>query len=870
MIAKRLLLLCVLLQPAASALAALVGEPLMRLEGGLRQPSAVAVAADGTAFVLDGLRRRVLVFDAAGALVDELTLPQGKTPATDIAIAAGRLYVADPGGHRILVLDRWGKLLAQRHPRPDEAPAEPSAVLVENNRLWWSDRRGHRLCRGRLDRDTPPRCGGKRGERDGEFHFPYMLAADAGGYVLAVDVLNARVQIFAPDGQYYGGMGSFGLRPGQLFRPNGVLGLADGGVLVSDAWTGRITLFRQRKARTLLWRPDGRPWKFAMPVGMARWRDRLYVVDLLADRVEVLRLVSSGDAAPLAESGVSGRDSRRNCLQCHPSWSPDFSPDEHAGVLPVADERMCLSCHHGAVVESRPRLGRGHQHPTLHQRREGKPAGDSGRFEQDQVPREYPLGRDGHLYCGSCHSPHDRPEGGRALGAGRNNAWLRQANRNSSLCLDCHASRNTPARDRDSNSIHRLNHPLGVKMARPPREGVEGYAVREELQQGLPDELKQAGARLGEQGELICQSCHGVHGAAAAPLLVKDAQDNGLCAACHRSQHAGSEDEARRKGVHPVGLKLDEEVELGGRKIRRVDCLACHSVHEAQPGTALLPRGENRHRLCRSCHDRQWAKDRDQARTRGVHPVNVKLDEPVKLAGQELRELDCRGCHTVHGGVKGTPALVEDHTEGSLCRACHGEQEAVLGTDHDLRNHPASHRNRLKQSWRDAGLCGACHSLHRSGGKQPFLFVGPEFEADEPGDILPRDALCMGCHQRNNQVDAKPVEHFSHPWKDLILRSDPEDMPLLDEQGRVAEFGRIACVTCHEPHHWRPGEKAPNDEPSDVSGAKEGTALTSFLRRKGILGSFCVHCHGRETNFRYKYYHDGSAKSDDNRTPLLY
>ncbi|HHS82803.1 MAG TPA: hypothetical protein ENJ68_04715, partial [Devosia sp.] len=521
---------------APQALAALTAESVMILDEGLQQPSAVAVAEDGRAFVLDGLKRRIQVFDAEGKRVDELALPTGPMPATDIAWAKGLLYVADPSAQRILVLNPRGKLLKELRPRPDEQPVEPSSVLVLGNRLWWSDRRGHRLCRGRVDGKQPVHCQGGRGETPGRFRYPYMLAADASGYVLAVDVLNARVQIQAPGGKHYGSLGRFGMLPGELFRPNGIVVLRDGGILVSDAWTGHLTLFQGRKAQALLLHDDGRPWRFSMPVGMALWQDRLYVVDLLANRVEVLRLKENPGLDAALPEAKSGRDSRKNCLQCHPSWSEDYQPEENALVLPVADKRMCLSCHHGAVMESRPLMARGHQHPTLHDQREGKPAGDTARLEDDEVPRDFPLEKEGRLGCSSCHTPHAPPREARENG--RRNPWLRKPNRDSSLCLACHASKHTAAEERNRQDLKGLNHPLGVMMKKPVGSDTQGYARRKELQQGLPDALERAGARLGDRGQLICQSCHQVHGAKGKALLVMENDQGALCISCHRSQNA--------------------------------------------------------------------------------------------------------------------------------------------------------------------------------------------------------------------------------------------------------------------------------------------------------------------------------------------
>ena len=838
--------------------AAFTAARIQQLQADLQQPSAVAVADDGRVFVLDGVARRVVIFDLQGQKQGAFSLPEDtRIPATDIALEGARLYVADPAAKRILSMDLQGNLLRELHPLTGETPVEPSAVRPAGNRLWWSDRRAHKLCRTVLDEEAATQCWGGKGEVPGQFRFPYMLARDASGYLMAVDVLNARVQVFSATGYLFGAMGSFGITPGSLYRPNGIVVLEDGQVLVSDAWTGVITLFQHRKPRGLLRNPKGEPWRFRMPVGMARWNDRLYIVDMADNSVSVMRLLAAGGEEKEGNAPEPPpRDSRKNCLQCHLSWFPGYEPQQVSSVLPVAEERMCMSCHHGAVVESRHRLARGRQHPTLHLLRDGEPAGDVRRYEQDEVPAEYPLAGDRRLYCGSCHTPHDRPEGGKARGEGRRNPWLRTANPDSTFCIACHASRQTTAQDKVDEQTKVWNHPLGIVMKAPPEADREGYAQREELQKGLPASLAARGARLGSKDQLICQTCHQLHGGEGASLLVDGMEAARLCVSCHQSQHSRDEKQARRKGIHPVDLKLEKEVELGGRKIKRLDCLACHRVHDAQPETALLPRGKDAHSLCQSCHGRQNAKDKEEAGKKGIHPVNTKLEETVELAGRKLEHLDCRSCHSVHEGVKNTPALVEEYRNGKLCQACHENQARVADTDHDLRKQPRGRKNRLKEAYAEAGLCGACHTLHRGEKAFPFLFAGPAYSPDSASDMLARDRLCMACHHEDNEVDAKPVKDYTHPWKDLVLRSDPKVMPLLNEQGEVAEFGRIACITCHEPHVWHPGKKAPENPRKDDKGNEEGTVFSSFLRRKSAGNSFCVSCHGREAKYKYKYYHD--------------
>ncbi len=840
--------------------AAPMAERRLRLQGELQQPAAVAVAAEGRAFVLDGLERRVLVFGADGTRLGNFPLPEPDAGegrlATDIALADQRLYVADPADHSIRVLALDGTLLERLQPRPDGEPAEPSAVRVSGADLWWSDRRSHRGCRSELKRGGAVRCWGGRGEAEGQFAFPYMLAEDADGYLLAVDVLNARVQILSPGGRVFGILGHFGVTQDRLFRPNGIARGEAGRVFVSDVYRGTLSVFERRLPIGLLHDPAGRPWRFAAPVGLARWRDRLYVVDMADHSLSVLRLLPDREITAETPAARPARDSSKSCLQCHISWAAGYRSDtEDTEVLPVNGQCMCFSCHHGAVLESRHRLGRGHQHPTLHQQRDGAPAGDTRRY-QDEVPAAFPRSGNGRLHCGSCHSPHEKheskPEGGVAFRSGMKNPWLRMANPDNEMCRACHASK-VSAVDSAQDPAAVLNHPVGIPMESPPQPDPAGYPKRKELRQGLPEALAQKGARLSSTGHLTCQSCHRVHAGSGEPLLVDSDEAGRLYVACHSGQHATDADDARRKGIHPVNLALEEPVQLAGREIRSVGCLSCHAVHDAEPGSALLHRGLDKKTLCQACHPRQHASGREQA----VHPVNVALEQPVNLGGRRVRELDCRTCHTVHEGVKDTPALVASHRDGTLCRACHEAQTKVAGSDHDLARTRPQGRNRLDQSHAEAGLCGACHSLHRGRKGLPFLYAGPapsgETAASQTG---PRDRLCLACHRDENPLDAKPLQHFTHPYRDLVLRSDPADLPLLDEADRFAEFGRIGCISCHDPHRWRPGGGLHPVRPAGDGKNKEGTVLTSFLRRRGASGSFCVSCHGLEARVKYQYFHD--------------
>lgn len=916
---KRLFCLLAALALAAPTFAGITARSIATLQADLDQPSAVTIAADGRAYVVDGVNARIAVFDASGAYdfsfgrADELNLPMG------ITIAGDNVYVADTGNHRLAVYDGRGRFLRQLPlPAGSAGPAEPIAVHVRDGILAWTDRRNHRLCRTATS-GAPLGCTGRRGQAESQFQFPFQLASDRAGYLHVVDVLNGRVQSFHPKGRFYGLLGRFGTGPGELYRPNGVAIDSEDRLFVSDTYLGTVSVFEHERFRGLLLDARGRPLRFDAPVGLASWRDRLYVVEAGANRVSVLHLTANAVTAAVP---AIGSDSRKNCVMCHLAWEPGYSGGyDEDGIDPVASARMCYSCHHGAVVDSRRQIGRAGQHPDIHHRRPPKSGVPAQR--KDEIPKAFP--RHGkQLYCGSCHTPHGTDTEAPTLRPEHRNPWLRVLNKNGDLCARCHASKvdDVRAPTRPNKGI---THPLGVRLAAPPAPGAEGYARDKAVHEGLPEALTTKGGAVGSARELECQSCHQIHGGASDQLLVLDNRSGALCGSCHERQDTTDRKHARRKGMHPVNIKLDELIDFRGDKLRELRCTTCHSVHDGTARTALLSGKATAEKLCAECHERQHAAEPRAARLKGVHPIGIELDKPVKVGDKEVKRLGCLSCHSVHNGKpdtaalvedprdgkfcarcherhsaegekdarkkgvhgvnfdlekpvkigddevkrivcgtchrmhKGkpeTPALVEDHRDARLCSYCHDAQKAVVQSDHDLRVSANTVMNRFDQWPAESGACGACHTLHRGEGKAPFLYAGAYAAIGDKENAGPRDRLCLDCHSGRKP---KTITEFTHPYRDLILRSDPKVLPLLDTEDKNVEFGRIGCVTCHDPHRWAPKQQGAVVQKPTAENL-EGDARGSFLRRKGAEGTFCIDCHGAEARVKWGYFHDGQGR----------
>ena len=804
----------------------------------MNHPSAIRYF-DSNYLILDGANNQILIFGGNGK--KKLRFPQHIANKRirellnpmDFQPYRNKLYIADTGKHRIVILNKQGAYLEEiqlgsigtqlmdkneSDQRPVKPP-EPVGLLLNDEKLTYSDRANHRLCSINLEQSNRQRCWGTRGEGEGEFQFPFMLAEDSDRYIYVVDVLNSRIQIFNSRGIFYGVLGGFGSQPGELVRPNGIAIDEKGLVYVSDYYQGRVSLYENRQFKDYLRDEAGEILQLDSPVGLSIQGEALSIVEAGENKASLFLISyttnsyrakkeSESKARELpSNSDIKKTGKKKNCATCHLSWEPGRNnstqadaKDHSEAVLPVVKPKMCLSCHHGALVETRDVITQKHQHPDIHHPTDPS-AKDNKQADKDKIDAVFPLIKDDKLYCGSCHTPHEDHQ---SLYENKVNPWMRSPNHQGQVCTGCHESKTFDVKS--SNTISQgKNHPVGFIFSKPPTKTAQHFSQNEELWSGLPEMLAKVGGAARhnhkQQEELICQSCHRVHGAESEPLLLMDNKSGQLCDTCHARQTASSIEEAKSKGVHPVNISLDEAVEFSGKKIDKIECLTCHSVHE---------------------------------------------------------------------GKKGTANLVLNDKDGELCKGCHEEKNRVLGSDHDLRISAKDSHNKYGHSPEDAGSCGSCHSMHQGNGERLFLFSASTPEQGDSKDnnqeavLTERDRLCIDCHQEKGIAEKKIVSLFDHPFQEIVMRSTNKKFPLVNSKGELAEQGQIACVTCHNPHEWDPQtEKNTQIEYSHKKENKDGNALNSFLNTTQPNDLFCKDCHGAETRLRYKYYHHELSRQFD-------
>jgi len=188
------------------------------VEGGqFNSPRGIAIAEDGTTYVVDSGNQRIQVFDPEGNFVSTIGEPgegpgqlgifgTGQSGAGGIAVADERLFVADTWNHRIQVFTQAGEFLYAWGTFFD---AQDDPDLTQSN--------------------------------PGEFYGPRGIAIHD-DRVYVTDTGNERVQVFDLEGNFIEMWGETGTGEGQLLEPVGIA-VHDGTVFIADSHNARIARY---------------------------------------------------------------------------------------------------------------------------------------------------------------------------------------------------------------------------------------------------------------------------------------------------------------------------------------------------------------------------------------------------------------------------------------------------------------------------------------------------------------------------------------------------------------------------------------------------------------------------------------------------
>jgi DmsE family decaheme c-type cytochrome len=179
-----------------------------------------------------------------------------------------------------------------------------------------------------------------------------------------------------------------------------------------------------------------------------------------------------------------------------------------------------------------------------------------------------------------------------------------------------------------------------------------------------------------EARNLSCTSCHSVHAAKSPKGQLKAAQQQDVCASCHRDKVA----------------KLDRSGHMPVRE-GKMQCSTCHNIH-GSTNVKLLRKGDSIAELCTSCHAEKrgpflWehAPGRDGCVT--CHDPHGSSNERMLVAKPPIL---CQRCHvaTRHPSTIYDGALIGSSPTGSariFARSCVTCHSAIHGS-----NHPSGQR----------------------------------------------------------------------------------------------------------------------------------------------------------------------------------
>lgn len=407
----------------------------------LVMPTAVAVGPQGQVWVADGVNDRVVEFAATGELLSTVHTVDGLALRNPVGIDIsddGTVWIADSGNRRVAVLPpppALQRTVSVDSDLLDGLDLTDLAVSGDGQVLWLVDNDGHRVLRGQLGVHVWEPIG-TYGEGIGQLRHPFRVDLAEDGTAWISDALNARIASVSDAGQPRRAIGRYGVAPGQVHRPGGVA-VADDRIWVADSSLGVIQAFSPGgRLIDVLRDTEGRILHLDSPSGLAIDGDRLFVVELRAGRVleleigrQVGRPLQGSPPTAVTATGSGGQE----CTMCHLELIPTLArglgnllvdpPLDSATNPYVSTEGACLTCHDGAVMDSRKAVWAMHGHPI------GEPPPDDMK-----IPAELPL-LDGAMACRTCHSAHTAGGSGQVH---RDALMLRVSETAEELCIACH------------------------------------------------------------------------------------------------------------------------------------------------------------------------------------------------------------------------------------------------------------------------------------------------------------------------------------------------------------------------------------------------------------------------------------------------
>jgi DNA-binding beta-propeller fold protein YncE len=264
--------------------------------GQFSKPRAIAVAQDGSIFVVD-MTARIQRFSPEGEFETSWQMENweaGKPTGIDID-PNGRVLISDTHYYRVVIFDRDGTELAhfgQQGEGPGQFGLTSAVAVAPDGRYFVGEYGGN----DRISVFSP--------EFEFEFSFggidagqaslqrPQSMLFDEEGMLWVADAVNHRICKFNQAGEMVFSFGEMGSEPGKLKYPYDLDLCPDGHIVVCEFGNNRLQWFTKEGRSVRTWGHVGsRPGELAQPWGVAVGPEgRVYVVDALNHRIQMFRM----------------------------------------------------------------------------------------------------------------------------------------------------------------------------------------------------------------------------------------------------------------------------------------------------------------------------------------------------------------------------------------------------------------------------------------------------------------------------------------------------------------------------------------------------------------------------------------------------
>lgn len=267
-------------------------------EPALIAPTSVAIAPDGSLFVVDQRLEAVVIVDPVKKRFEAFRGDGSAAIAQPVGVAFGpdgSLYVSDASSRSVASFDANLQLKALfGGPKVFTRPTGV-AVSRDGKRLAVCDTpKDVVYILSTADGKVIRKLGVEGGsQRPGEFKTPYAVAFDDDGFLHVSDYLNFRVQVFGRDGTFEGTWGRAGDRPGELNRPRGLDVDSKNGIVYEVDGAFQVVQMFNLDGELLMWfgSPGEGPGQLSLPTGISRRGDLIAVADTLNRRVQLFRFL---------------------------------------------------------------------------------------------------------------------------------------------------------------------------------------------------------------------------------------------------------------------------------------------------------------------------------------------------------------------------------------------------------------------------------------------------------------------------------------------------------------------------------------------------------------------------------------------------